>query len=382
MKFLSCVFACLLLTLAGCGGKKEVHPASTIHPTFTLLAGVVASNNPVNGTGSNARFNVPQGVVVDGAGNAFVADSYNAVIRKISPGGVVSIYAGVPSNAGYQDGALASARFANPCGLALDSAGNLIVADSGNWALRKIGSDGTVSTLAGGPNYYGPMPSPVSVAVGANGTIYVLGQNSFDLYQVSPQGVASLLVPRTNPTTITNGNQATVLLGPNALTVGKDGNLYVVDWATWIKKVTPAGVVSTLAGSANAGSADGTGSAASFKGPSGITVDAAGNLLLTDGPTIRKVTMGGVVTTLAGKPGVEGYQDGTAATATFKNLIGIAADPSGNILVTDGFENTVRMLKPDGSVTTFAGMALEEQRGSTDGLGSAARFYDPRSLAT
>ena len=111
-------------------------------------------------------------------------------------------------------------------------------------------------------------------------------------------------------------------------------------------------------------------------------MDAAGNLLLTDGPTIRKVTMGGVVTTLAGKPGVEGYQDGTAATATFKNLIGIAADPSGNILVTDGFENTVRMLKPDGSVTTFAGMALEEQRGSTDGLGSAARFYDPRSLAT
>jgi sugar lactone lactonase YvrE len=158
--------------------------------------------------------------------------------------------------------------------------------------------------------------------------------------------------------------------------VDRAGNIFVADWKNNdIRKITPGGVVTTLAGAAGlSGSADGTGAAASFNGPTGVAADGLGNILVADGGnnTIRKITSAGVVTTLAGTAGSSGNADGTGAAASFRAPQGIAVDGSGDILVADSGNNTIRKITSAGAVTTLAGTAGSS--GAADGTGSAASF--------
>lgn len=160
------------------------------------------------------------------------------------------------------------------------------------------------------------------------------------------------------------------------------GNVYVADKNNHtVRKVTPAGAVSTLAGSAGTpGSADGTGTAATFNGPGAIAVDGAGNVYVTDeNPTVRKITPAGIVTTLAGAAGRVGAVDGAGSVASFRSLLGIAVDASGNLLVSDAGNATIRRVTPSGVVSTVAGTALAT--GSVDGSASTARFTLPAGIA-
>ena len=170
--------------------------------------------------------------------------------------------------------------------------------------------------------------------------------------------------------------------GPDGVAADTSGNLYVSDYNNHlIRKVTPTGVVTTFAGSVTPGSANGTGTAASFDFPGGLAIDTGGNLYVADSGnhTIRKITPGAVVTTLAGSAGQVGSTDNTGSLARFNNPLGVAVDGSGNILVADTANNTIRSITPGGVVSTVAGLAGSS--GSANGTGTAARFTHPFGLA-
>jgi len=310
---------------------------SDIDLYFGTLAGLAGSSGSTDGTGSAARFSSPYGIAADTTGNIFVADTDNSIIRKVTSAGVVTTLAGLAGSSGGTDGTGSAARFTLPNGVAVDTAGNVFVADTQTATIRKITSAGVVTTLAGTTYLTGSADGTGSVA-------------SFNL--------------------------------PFGITVDTSGNLFVVDtYNNTIRKVTSAGVVTTLAGTAgSSGSTDGTGSAARFNNPYGITADTAGNLFVADtgNNTIRKVTSTGVVTTLAGLAGSSGSTNGTGSSARFSSPYGISVDTLGNIFVTDRGSNTIRKVTSAGVVTTLAG--LVGSSGSTDGVGSAARFSQPAGI--
>lgn len=298
----------------------------------TTLAGSTKSGSN-NGLGLTASFNYPQGVAVDASGTVYVADSSNNVIRKITPQGVVTTLAGSKAS-GSVDGVGPRASFNCPGGVAVDHSGNVYVADSSNHMIRKISAAGVVTTLAG---------STTSGSMDGTG---VAARFHY------PTGVA----------------------------VDPSGTVYVADYLNnKIRKITSGGVVTTLAGSAATGSADGTGASAFFHYPSGVAVDATGNIYVADSYNhmIRKITPAGQVTTLAGST-AGGFANGTERSASFSYPNGVAVDRYGDIYVADAGNNMIRKITRTGTVTTLAGTIIS---GSADGKGIAASFWSPSEVA-
>jgi len=302
----------------------------------TTLAGWPGAAGSVNGTGWAARFSYPGGIRTNSSGIIYIADSSNNTVRQMTQAGAVTTLAGIAGMSGSANGSTSVALFNGIGGVAPDAHGNVYVADSGNYAIRMISSTGTVSTVAGLPGTTGH--------VDATGTAARFSD---------PENLAF--------------DSAT-------------GNLYVADGAgNTIRMVTPTGVVTTLAGSGTAGSANGTGTAAEFKDPSGIAVDASSNVYVADtgNDTIRKITPAGVVTTLAGSAGRTGSTDGTSGR--FDTPAGVAVDTAGIVYVADTGNDTVREIAPTGAVTTLAGSAGVEE--DIDGLPLSARFWTPGDIA-
>ena len=305
---------------------------------FGTLAGSAGSSGSTDATGSSARFNYPYGVSVDTAGNVFVADYSNHTIRKVTSAGVVTTLAGTAGSSGSTDATGSAARFYNPYGVSVDTAGNVFVADGKNHTIRKVTSAGVVTTLAG--------------TAGSSGSTDATGSAARFYY-------------------------------PFGVSVDTVGNVFVADGSNQtIRKVTSAGVVTTLAGTAGSGgSTDATGSAARFSAPYGVSVDTAGNVFVADygNHTIRKVTSAGVVTTLAGTAGSSGSTDATGSAARFNNPFGVSVDTAGNVFVADSENDTIRKVTSAGVVSTEAG--LGNTPGSNNGLGSAARFRYPSGVS-
>jgi uncharacterized protein YjiK len=362
-------------------------------PTLELLAGNPEGAGSVDGTGADARFDFPLAVTVDGAGNVYVADTTNSTIRKVTPAGVVTTLAGIAGTLGSADGTGADARFGEPFGVTVDSAGNVYVADTDNNTLRKITPAGVVTTLAGTASMVGSADGtgaaarfrrPQAVAVDGAGNVYVADTSNATLRKVTPTGVVTTLAGTASMVGSADGTGAAARFNqPSGVAVDSAGNVYLTDRGNnTLRKVTPAGVVTTLAGTAGmAGSADGTGAAARFNQPIGVAVDSAGNVYVADrgSNTLRKVTPAGVVTTLAGTPNTFGSQDGFGADARFHNPQGAAVDGTGNVYVADTGSSTLRKVTAAGVVTTLAGTA--GLAGTTDGTGTAARFDFPIGVA-
>jgi sugar lactone lactonase YvrE len=323
----------ILLLVTACGKKNKSDPTpviSAVTATVTTLAGSGAHGS-ANGTGISASFFAPNGVAVDAAGNVYVADAINNMVRKISPGGVVTTLAGSGAR-GSVNGTGISASFSGPSGVAVDAAGNVYVADAYNNRIRKISSGGVVTTLAGNTPGF------------VNGT-----GTSASFY--SPQGIA----------------------------VDGVGNIYVADKLnSVIRKISPGGVVSTFAGSGAQGSANGQAALASFSSPDGVAVDAAGNIYVADpgNGLVRKISSGGLVTTLAGS-GTMGSANGKGILASFYQPTDVAVDVAGNVYVTDIYNNLIRKISPEGVVTTLAGSGAV---GSVNGIGALASFNLPDGL--
>jgi len=396
---------------------RKITPSGVV----TTLAGTAGEIGSADGEGSAAQFYLPWGLSVDGNDNVFVADTGNNTIRMITPGGVVTTVAGAPDDEGLvgaysfeADGIGASAHFGGLRGVAVDGSGTLYVADTGLLDIRKITSGAVVTTLAGsyslsagyadGTGDSARFNDPLGVAVDGSGNIYVADSKNETIRKIEPGGVVTDLAGSPNnpiPTAANGGpgeapgtpndvdgtGAAATFSFPSCVAVDGSGSVYVAG-ITDIRKITPGGVVTTLAGSPDGspnagGSADGTGSAAQFLGPQGIAADENGNVFVSDTQnyTIRRITPLGVVTTLAGTAGRNGYADGLGPAAQFSRPLGLAVDENDNVYVADQTNNVIRKITPAGLVSTFAGtFGLLSGAGHVDGPGSTAKFMAPTGV--
>jgi sugar lactone lactonase YvrE len=323
---------------AGSGVIKVTKDATTVQSqtfdfVFTVTVSTFAGSDEgsADGNGTAAQFKKPADAVFDTNGNLYVTDGDNHKIRKITPAGEVSTFAG--SSYGYADGAANSAQFQFIKGIDIDVNNNLYVADENSQRIRKITQAGVVSTLAG------------SGSEGSSDN--VIGTSAEFRY---PTGIA----------------------------VDGSGNVYVADKDNHrIRKISTSSQVTTFAGSSE-GSSDGNGTSAQFKKPFDAVFDANGNMYVTDSDNhkIRKITPAGEVTTFAGS--TYGFEDGPGNTAKFQFIKGIAIDANGNLYVADENSHRIRKITPSGFVTTLAGNGNE---GSTNGAGSAAEFRYPTGVA-
>ena len=318
----------------------------TISCIVSTLAGS-GSSGSADGVGDEASFDEPENIAVDSIGNVYVTDG-NRKIRKITPAGVVTTLAG-SGVSGSEDGPGSAASFNYPNGVAVDSIGNVYVAEY--YKIRKITPVGVVTTLAGsgvsgsddGTGTAASFNSLNGVAVDSTGNIYVADSRDNKIRKITPEGVVTTLAGSGVSGSDDGTGAAASFNYPEGVAVDSSGNVYVGDSRNHkIRKITPVGVVTTLAGSGRQGSRDGT--AASFKNPSGVAVDTSGNIYVADGNRkIRKITPEGVVTTLAGS-GVSGSEDGPGSAASFYYPEGVAVDSIGNVYVADNYNNLIRKI--------------------------------------
>ncbi len=278
----------------------------------------------VNGVGEGARFSNPDGLALDGDDNIYVCDRGNHRLRKIDGAGNVTTFAGT-GDQGVADGDLLAAKFNLPSGIAI-AGGDFFITDSGNGNIRKITSTGQVLTIAG-------------------------------------DGVPGF----------TDGIGSIARFGaPRGIVVDNSGNLLIADFGnSVIRRVTPAGVVTTLAGDGIPGLMDGTGTVARFNFPVGIMWKDANTLLIADhlNNRIRSMMLDGTTTTFTGTG--NGFTDGDIASARFSGITSMAFDLNGNLLIADALNYRVRVLGANGMVTTIAG---DGTKGFRNGLGVEAEF--------
>ena len=332
-----------------------------------------------DGTGATAQFKQPYNLTTDFLGNVFVADQGNFRIRKISPAGVVSTYAG-SGVSGSLDGAVAAAEFAGPSGVAVDASLNVFVTDFHQVREISLSSAGGVYTMAGngtaglidGTGAAAQFNSPDGIAVDPAGNVYIADQVNQRIRIMTPSGTVSSFAGSIGG--FRDGTLVTARFNaPTGLAFDRSGNVYVADQINQrIRKITPAGVVSTIAGNGIRGYVEGPGSGAEFRYPTSVAVDGSGNVYVADVENycIRKITPGGAVSTLAGS-GTPGFADNTGAAAQFAFPEGIALDVFGNIYVADKNNHRIRKVTPGGVVSTLAGTG---KPGYADGAGNTAQF--------
>lgn len=307
--------------------EDEADPDGALIYEVSTVAGIGVSGS-ADGDLTIGAFNTPIGIAEGPGGELFVADQTNHKIRKITLGQGVSTYAGT-GVAGFSDGL--DGQFNRPYGVAVDSKGNVFLADYANHSIRKVAVNGEISTFAG---------------VNSGGWVDGVGSEArFNL--------------------------------PFALAIDHEDNLFVSDHRNnLIRKITPDGLVTTIAGNGEAGFLDGGAMDAKFDGPTGIAVDVQGNVYVSEyyNNRVRKVGSDGVVSTIAGD-GSRGHSDGDALAAKFNQPYDVAVDSDGKVYVADYSNHMIRMVDLTSmKVTTIAGDGIS---GFLNGLGNESRFRNP-----
>jgi sugar lactone lactonase YvrE len=367
---------CCAVLITGIIAVPEVVRAGTNYEpyTFTTLAGSSTSGH-ADGQGSAAQFSAPFGIAVDSGGTIYVADTQNNTIRKVSQDGAVTTFAGLAGASGSTNGQGTAARFNNPSGITVDKSGNVYVADTNNFTIRKITPAGAVTTLAGSPGQHGSTDGTGSaarffflgdLAVDGSGNVIVADYANQTIRKVTPGGSVTTIAGAAGQQGATNGPALQARFKyPRGVAVDSSGNIYISDEQNnLIRKLSTNGTVSTLAGPAggdpSGGNSDGTGAAAHFQFPEGLATDKAGNVYVSDSNNalVRKVTPGGVVTTLGGAPSTSGTADGTGNAARFSTPEGMAVDAFGTLYLTDCFgNNAIRKGKaPSAQPVGFSGV--------------------------
>lgn len=308
------------------------------------FAGDRVSFGYAEGTGAAALFGSQAAVATLGANVILVADTNSEVIRKLATDGTTSLWAGAPNVRGASDGPRLEARFEHPAALARSSRGDVYVADKCAIrkidAMGEVTTFAGVSAMCSTVDGVGPaarFESISALAIDASGTVYVAQRSQHLVRKVTPQGEVSAFAGTYGVSGHVDGTgSAARFYNPTDLAIDSAGNLYVADTINQsIRKVTPTGVVTTIAGSASQGFIDATGPLARFSSPGAVTVDAAGNVYVADtgNHAIRKVTPAGVVTTIAGSPASIGIRLGTAPSFADPSRIALLGD---SLIIVDG----------------------------------------------
>jgi sugar lactone lactonase YvrE len=351
--------------------------------TVTTIAGSGTAGT-VDGQGTAAQFNAPFGICINSAGVLFIADASNHAIRMISPSGYVTTIAGTKGSSGYNDNTTGTlATFTFPFGICIDSSGNLYVADTGNNRIRKINgvSPYAVTTIAGngtagfGNNVNGLLASfynPYGICIDSAGNLYVGDTNNAAIRKIIgfyPYEVQTLA-------------SGTAIGQAYGLCIDNSGVIYYSSYIRYrIIRVSSAGFITIIAGiSGTSGSTDGIGTNAIFNYPTGVCVNSSGDLYVGDrsNQRIRKIYGNSpLVTTVAGS-GTAGSADGQGVAASFRYPYAVCVYSTGNLYVADTYNHIIRMITPGGLVTTIAGLAGTS--GTADGIGTAARFNYPKGI--
>ncbi|MET9550870.1 RICIN domain-containing protein [Streptomyces sp. NPDC006627] len=360
---------------AATGGEDFAPSISTVAGTGT--AGTRGDNEPA----TTVQLDVPYGIAVDSIGNLYVAEYNNHRVRKITTDGRIRTVAGTGRAGGGGDGATAvSAQLNCPREVAVDGAGNLYITDSSNHRVRKVTADGKISTVAGtGTAGFTPdggqasgtrLHYPLGVAVDSTGDLYISDCNNHRVRKVTADGKISTVAGNGSAGSQGDGGPAVSaqLNGPRALSFDGAGNLYIADGDNHrVRKVTTDGKISTVAGTGTAGSSGDGGPAtdARLRLPMGVAVDSTGALYVSEyeNHRVRKVTPDGKISTVAGT-GTANYggDGGPAASALLKKPRGLAVDCVDTLYIADGDNHRVRKiasprmagLPESGTVVTWA----------------------------
>ncbi len=346
--------------------------------TLTRAAGSgSAGYSGDGGAATAAQLAKPMGLAVDPAGNLYIADTNNSVVRKVATTGIITTVAGTGS-AGYSGdgGRAATAELNRPRGVAVDAAGILYIADTESCVIRQVATDGTISTIAGnntcgqsgdgGPATIAELSRPWGLALDSAGNLYSANGGSNTVRKVTPAGIITTVAG--NGTSGFSGDSGQAvnaqLSSPQGVAVDTTGNLYIADYDNErIRKVATNGTISTVAGNGTTGSSGDGGSAtsATFNGAYSVAVDGASNPYIADwlNYRIRKVAHG-TITTAAGSGAITGPSvDGSlAANARLTSTDGVVADAQGNFYVSEGSSSRVRKVALDGTLTTVAGTGV------------------------
>jgi len=345
-------------------GAAKVTP---LPPTLSIFAGTGNGGTPTAGPATSSDLNLPCGVAVDSSGNVYIADLVNNLVEKVTPTGTLSIIAGTGNPGTPTEGPATSSDLQYPQGVAVDSSGNVYIADTSNNLVEKVTPSGTLSIIAGTGNRGAPTEGPATssdlwstqgVAVDSSGNVYIADYGNSLIEKVTPGGTLSIIAGNGNFDPPTAGPAtSSALYGPAGVAVDSSGNVYIADTGNnLVEKVTPGGTLSIIAGTGHYGTPTaGPATSSDLNSSIGVAVDSSGNVYIGDAGNnlVEKVTPTGTLSIIAGtgNPGTP-----TAGPATSSDLNypgGVAVDSSGNVYIADGLNNLVeKVVAPRLAITT------------------------------
>ena len=373
---------------------RKITPDGTI---TTLAGGNTAGFSGDGGQATFAQLNLPTSVAVDRFGNVYFADTGNHRVRRISAGRITTIAGTGASGFSGDNGAATLARVNAPESVAVDAAGNVYIADTENHRVRRVNPQGVITTVAGsdpgagdnGPALAARLFQPSGVVTDAAGNVYIADMANHRVRRVTPQGRIETVAGNGAGGYSGDGNLATLaqLNGPNGLALDRAGSLYIADTGNHVVRRVSGGVITTVAGTGEAGKDGDAGPATTARlfQPSAVVFDRLGNMLIADSANNRiRVVSNGTIRNFAGDPaGLPGFggDGGPAGAANFDYPIALAVDDANNVYVSDYFNNRIRRITPGGgTVTTFAGTGVRGGLGD-GGAASQAQFALPAGLA-
>jgi sugar lactone lactonase YvrE len=387
-----------LATACHDNAPSEAPPETPKSNVITTVAGGRLAFSGDGGPSLDARLNGPAGVAIDRSGNLYVADALNQRVRMVDASGRISTVAGDGVAGITGDGGPAkAAKLSNPVAVAVSSSGDVYIADAGNHRVRRITPTGTMTTVAGdgragfsgdgGSAASAQLDTPMAVAVDGSGNIYIADAGNNRVRRIDAAGIIGTVAGNGTAGSMGDAGPATQaqLRGPIGVAVDASGNLYIADEGnSRIRRVSAAGVITTLAGTGTAGFTGDGGPAtlAALNRARAVAVDRTGNVYVSDTRSIRvrRIAPDGIITTVVGN-GTRGFSgDGGPATAAqIRAPHGLAIDSAGNVLVADYGNNQIRRVDGRGVITRFAGSATD---GSGDGgQATQADLAHPRSVA-